>query len=148
MSQELLIPKTIMNSPRATKLNWFVVDATGKTLGRLATEVANVLRGRHKVTFTPHADNGDGIILINAEKVIVTGSKPARKVYRYYTGYMSGLREVPYEVMLARKPEYVLEHAIKKMMPRTRQSRAQLKRLRIFKGPHHDMQAQTPTVLA
>jgi large subunit ribosomal protein L13 len=144
MSQELYQPKTFMMKAEETNLNWFLLDATGKTLGRFASEIAKILRGKHKPSFTPHCDNGDGVVIINASKVHVTGAKASRKIYRYYTGYMSGLREIPYSVMLSRKPEYILEHAIKKMMPRTRQSRAQLRRLRIFSGNQHDMQAQKP----
>lgn len=123
---------------------WFLLDATGKTLGRLAAEVAQILRGKHKVDFTPHTDTGDGVVVVNAEKLAVTGAKASRKVYRYYTGHIGGLREVPYDIMRARKPAYILEHAVKGMMPRTRLGRKQLKRLRIFKGAEHDLSAQQP----
>ena len=126
------------------KRGWFVLDAAGKTLGRFASEVAKVLRGKHKPTFTPHVDTGDGVIIINAEKIEVSGSKETRKVYYYYTGFIGGLRETPYEVMIARKPTYVIERAVKGMMPRTKLGRAQLKKLRIFKGPEHTMAAQKP----
>ena len=124
--------------------NWFIFDATGKTLGRFATEVAKILRGKHKTNFTPHVDVGDGVIIINAGKIKVTGAKAAQKLYRYYTGSMSGLREIPYNVMQARKPDYIIWHAIKGMMPKTRLGEAQLKKLRIFADDKHDMQAQTP----
>lgn len=124
---------------------WFLMDATGKTLGRFASEVAKILRGKHKTTFTPHVDCGDGVVIINAEKIQVTGSKEAQKLYRYYTGSMSGLREIPYRVMKARKPDFILRHAIKGMMPKTRLTEAQLKKLRIFAGDKHDMEAQQPT---
>src|SRR6266850_1049329 len=94
---------------------WFLIDASGKTLGRLSAEIAKVLRGKHKTTFTPHVDTGDGVVVINAEKIHVTGAKDAQKIYRYHTGAMSGMREVPYRVMLARKPEYIIRHAVKGM---------------------------------
>ncbi|MDX8431458.1 MAG: 50S ribosomal protein L13 [Candidatus Algichlamydia australiensis] len=124
--------------------NWFVVDAAGKTLGRFASEVAKILRGKHKATFTPHVDCGDGIVILNAEKITLTGSKPARKTYKYHTGHVGGLREVTYATMHERKPDYILRHAIQKMMPRTKLGRAQLKRLRIFVGEEHNLQAQQP----
>lgn len=126
---------------------WYLFDASGKTLGRFAAEVAKILRGKHKVSFTPHIDGGDGVIIINADKIVVTGSKEAQKLYRYYTGSMGGLREVPYQVMKSRKPDYILRHAVKGMMPKTNLSAAQLKRLRIFAGEEHGMQAQQPTVV-
>lgn len=127
---------------------WLLLDAAGKTLGRFASEVAKVLRGKHKPNFTPHVDCGDGVIIINAEKIEVTGTKDAQKIYRYYTGSLSGLREVPYRVMKARKPTYILRHAIKGMMPKTRLTEAQMKKLRIFAGEKHDMEAQQPTAVS
>lgn len=126
------------------KLQWFLLDAEGKTLGRFATEVANILRGKHKPTFTPHAITGDGVIVINAEKVKVSGSKEAQKVYRHYTGHIGGLREIPYRQMKERKPDQILEHAIKGMLPKTKLGRAIAKKLRIFKGAAHAMDAQQP----
>jgi len=126
------------------KRGWIILDATGKTLGRLASEITKILRGKHKPTFTTFADGGDGVIVLNAEKVAVTGNKEATKVYRYYTGSMSGLREIPYRVMLARKPEFIIERAVKGMMPKTRLANAQYKRLRVFAGAEHNMTAQKP----
>lgn len=126
---------------------WLLLDATGKTLGRFATEVAQILRGKHKTNFTPHVDCGDGVIIINADKIKVTGAKEAQKIYYYHTGAMSGLREVPYRVMQARKPEYILEHAIAGMMPQSRLAKQQLRKLRIFAGAEHDMTAQQPIPL-
>lgn len=123
---------------------WFLLDAAGKTVGRFASEVAKILRGKHKVSYTPHVDTGDGVIIINANKVKVTGAKEAQKVYRYHTGAMSGLREVPYRTMMARNPEYILRNAVEGMMPKTRLSQQQLKKLRIYAGEQHDMQAQQP----
>jgi large subunit ribosomal protein L13 len=146
-----------MNKKKQTKLvtqqealddrKWFLLDASGKTLGRFASEVAQILRGKHKVTFTPHIDAGDGVVIINAEKIKVTGAKEAQKIYRYHTGAMSGLREVPFRVMKARKPDYILRNAISGMMPQTRLARQQLKKLRIFAGDKHTMQAQNPIPL-
>jgi len=127
---------------------WFIMDATGKTLGRFATEVAKILRGKHKPTFTPHVDAGDGVIIINAEKIIVTGAKEAQKIYRHHTGAMSGMRETPYRIMKARKPDYILRHAIEGMMPSTRLAEAQVKKLRIFAGDQHGMEAQQPIALS
>lgn len=123
---------------------WFLFDASGKTLGRLASEVAKVLCGKHKVSYTPHVDTGDGVIIVNAKKIAVTGAKEAQKTYLYYTGAIGGQREIPYRVMMDRKPEYILEHAIKGMMPKTRLGAAQLKKLRIFADENHSLEAQQP----
>lgn len=123
---------------------WFLLDASGKTLGRFAAEVAKILRGKHRPDYTPYVDCGDGVVIINAEKIQVTGMKHARKIYKSYTGYIGGLREVPFETMIARKPEYVLMHAIKGMMPKTRLGGQQVRKLRVFKGAEHDMEAQKP----
>lgn len=127
-----------------TMRNWFLLDASGKTLGRFAAEVAKILRGKHKTTFTPHVDTGDGVVIINADKIEVTGAKEAQKIYRYHTGAMSGMREIPYRVMKQKKPEYIIRHAVKGMMPKTRLAEAQMKKLRIFAGDKHEMQAQQP----
>ena len=126
---------------------WFLFDAQGKTLGRLATELANVLQGKHRVDYTPHADTGDGVIVINADKIVLTGSKPARKTYRYYTGHMSGLREVPFRTMQARNPAFPVEHAVRGMMPKSRLGKQQLRRLRVFAGAEYDLAAQKPIVV-
>jgi large subunit ribosomal protein L13 len=136
--------KTFIPKKADQKQNWFVLDASGKTLGRLTSEIAKILCGKHKPTFTTFMDCGDGVIVINAEKVAVTGSKAAQKIYRYYTGSMSGLREIPYRTMQARKPEYIIEHAVKGMMPKTRLARQQIKKLRVFAGDKHDQAAQKP----
>lgn len=140
MSQQ----KTLMKFKKDNKPSWFILDATGKTLGRFAAEIAKILRGKHKPTFTTFSDIGDGVIVINAEKIHVTGAKDAQKIYRYYSGGMGGLREIPYRTMKARKPEYIIEHAVKGMMPHSRLARAQFKKLRIFAGDKHDMDAQKP----
>lgn len=137
-------PKTYIPNSADRKLKWFVLDAAGKTLGRLTCEISKILRGKHKPTFTTYLDCGDGVIVVNADKVKVTGSKEAQKIYRYYTGSMDGLREIPYRTMKARNPAYVIEHAVKGMMPKTRLGRAQYKKLRVFAGEQHDLAAQQP----
>lgn len=124
---------------------WFLFDAEGKTLGRFAAEVAKVLRGKHRPDFTPNVDCGDGVVIINAEKIAVTGMKEARKIYKSYTGYIGGLREVPLGTMRARRPSLILKRAIEGMMPKTRLGGQQVKKLRIYTGPEHTMQAQNPT---
>ncbi|MBI5346810.1 MAG: 50S ribosomal protein L13 [Chlamydiae bacterium] len=127
---------------------YYLFDASGKTLGRFASEISKVLRGKHKTTFTPNVDTGDGVIVINAEKIQVTGMKEARKLYRYYTGFMSGLREIPYRELIAKNPEQVIFLAVRGMMPKkTKLADQQLKKLRIFKGSKHNMQAQKPIVV-
>lgn len=136
--------QTFIKKKEQVKHQWFVLDATGKTLGRFAAEVSKVLRGRHRPDFTPHVDCGDGVIVLNADKIVVTGSKRQQKIYRYYTGSMSGLREIPFHTMQARKPAYIIESAVKGMLPKTRLARAQMKRLRVFAGNEHDMEAQQP----
>lgn len=136
--------KSFILKPHEVQHQWFILDASGKTLGRFAAEVTKILRGKHKPTFTTFVDGGDGVIIINAEKIHVTGNKEAQKIYRYHTGAMSGMREIPYRTMKARKPEYIIERAVKGMMPKTRLANAQLKRLRIFAGSEHAMEAQQP----
>lgn len=123
---------------------WIQLDASGKTLGRFCAEVAKILRGKHKPSFTPNVDCGDGVIVVNADKIKVTGSKEAQKLYRYYTGAIGGLREVPYRVMKDRNPEYIIEHAVKGMMPNSRLGKQQVKKLRVFAGSEHDLEAQQP----
>jgi large subunit ribosomal protein L13 len=132
--------------PNVNKIshNWLILDATGKTLGRFASEVAKILRGKHKPMNCPSIDCGDGVIIINAEKIKVTGNKAANKLYRYHTGFVGNLREIPYRTMLDRKPGFIIEHAVKGMVPRTTQGREQMKRLRIFAGTEHNMDAQKP----
>lgn len=134
-----------MHRKEDSKPTWFILDATGKTLGRFAAEVAKILRGKHKPTFTTYSDAGDGVIVLNADKIVVTGNKEAQKEYISYTGYMGGLRRTPYRVMKARKPEFIIEHAVKGMMPHSRLARAQYKRLRVFAGTEHNLDAQKPT---
>ena len=124
---------------------YFLFDATDKTLGRFATEISKILRGKHKPSYTPHVDTGDFVIVINAEKIKVTGTKEARKVYHHYTGWVGGMRETPYRVMKERKPEYIVYHAVRGMLPvKSKLARQQLKKLKIFIGEKHNMQAQKP----
>lgn len=134
----------LTNKEALDSRKWYLFDASGKTLGRFAAEVAKILRGKHRPDFTPHVDCGDGVVIINAEKIAVTGMKRARKIYRKYTGFIGGMREIPYSTMIARNPEMVLERAIKGMMPKTRLGGQQVKKLRIFKGATHDLEAQQP----
>lgn len=138
--------KTYMAKKQEVKRKWLMIDAKGKTLGRLASEIAKILRGKHKTDFTPHADTGDAVIVVNADKVVVSGNKEAQKVYRYHTRHPGGLREVPYRRMMERKPTYILEHAVKKMLPRkSRLTRVQMTRLRIYAGDEgHNLEAQQP----
>lgn len=123
---------------------WYLLDAEGKTLGRFAAEVAKILIGKHRTDYTSHIDCGDGVIVLNAEKIKVTGNKEAQKVYRRHTGYMSGMRETPYREMQKRKPGYIITHAVQGMVPKTKLGRSQLKKLRVFVGATHNMQAQKP----
>lgn len=136
--------KTTLLKKEEAKHDWFILDASGKTLGRLASEISKILRGKHRPTYTPHVDGGDGVIIINAEKVVVTGNKEAQKLYRYHTGFVGNLKEIDYRTMQARKPEFIIETAVKGMMPKNRLTRKQMKRLRIFAGESHNMQAQQP----
>lgn len=126
------------------KRSWYLLDASGKTLGRFCSEIAKILRGKHKTSFTPNVDNGDGVIVINAEKIVVSGAKEAQKLYRYYTGHIGGLREVPYRNMRDRHPDYSIRVGVKGMMPKSRLGKQQLRKLRIFKGDEHPYLAQQP----
>jgi len=126
---------------------WYVVNADGKTLGRLATHIAIVLRGKHKPTFTPHADMGDNVIVVNAEKVHLTGKKPYNKVYYRHTGYPGGIKETKFSDMIKTKPERVIQFAVKGMLPHNRLGRAIIKHLKVYKGPEHPHQAQQPELM-
>ncbi len=136
--------KTLILKQEQVKRSWLLIDATGKTLGRLASEIAKMLRGKHKADYTPHVDSGDGVIVINAEKVEVTGRKEAQKIYRHYTGFIGGMREIPYRDLMKRNPTEIIERAVGGMVPRTKQGKGQMKRLRIYKGDNHDLSAQQP----
>jgi large subunit ribosomal protein L13 len=126
---------------------WYVVDAEGKTLGRLSTQIADVLRGKRKPTYTPHVDTGDFVVVINAEKVSVTGNKRSEKLYHRHSGYPGGLKTRTFEEMIERKPEEVIRLAVKGMLPRNRLSRRQITKLKIYAGPEHPHAAQSPEVL-
>jgi large subunit ribosomal protein L13 len=139
--------KTYVAKPSDIKHDWYVIDAEGQTLGRLSTEVASILRGKKKPTFTPHMDCGDYVIIINAEKIEVTGKKRKDKIYKHHTGFPGGLREVTFEKLLAKKPEEILRHSIKGMMPNGRLGRQMYKKLKVFAGPVHPHTAQKPVEL-
>ena len=140
--------KTYTATPRDIETKWFVVDADGMVLGRLATEIAKIIRGKHKPMYTPHMDTGDNVIVINAEKVRVTGRKAEQKRYFRHTGYMGHERFTPFASMIAKHPERVIEHAVYGMLPKTTLGRQVLRRkLRVFKGPNHAHSAQQPTAL-
>lgn len=136
--------KTTMIRKEDVKHSWYILDAAGKTLGRFCAEIAKVLRGKHKPTFTPNVDVGDGVIVLNADKIRVSGKKEAQKIYRYYTGHIGGLREIPFRSMKARKPTYTIWHGVKGMMPKSRLGKQQLRKLRIFAGEEHTHEAQQP----
>jgi large subunit ribosomal protein L13 len=136
--------KTYVATPATRERNWIVVDATGKTLGRLATQLADALRGKRKPEYTPHCDVGDFVIVINAEKVAVTGKKRDEKRYYRHSGYPGGLRSRTFEDMLERRPEEIIRLAVKGMLPRTRLGRAQLRKLKVYACPDHPHAAQKP----
>lgn len=129
------------------KRDWFIVDAKGKTLGRMATEIAKVLRGKNKAIFDPSVDCGDFVVVINAADVKLTGKKLDQKQYRYHTGYVGHLREIPYRRLLAEKPEEVINHAVKGMLPKNKLRRRMMTRLRVFAGAEHTHEAQNPATL-
>ena len=139
--------KTYVATPDSRERNWLVVDATGKTLGRLATQLADILRGKRKPEYTPHVDVGDFVIVINAELISVTGNKRQEKRYYRHSGYPGGLRSRTLEEMLARRPEEVIRLAVKGMLPRNRLARAQLRKLKVYAGPDHPHAAQKPEPL-
>jgi large subunit ribosomal protein L13 len=136
--------KSYMARPLEVERKWYVVDAEGKHLGRLATEIVRVLRGKNKPQYTPHVDVGDFVVVINADRVAVTGRKAEQRVYRRHSGYPGGMKETSYEQMLARKPTEVLRKAVYGMMPKTRLARKQFKKLKIYAGSEHPHAAQDP----
>ena len=139
--------KSYMARPLEVERNWYVVDAEDKHLGRLATEIVRVLRGKNKPQYTPHVDVGDFVVVVNADRVAVTGRKAEQRVYRRHSGYPGGMKETSYEQMLARKPTEVLRKAVYGMMPKTRLARKQFKKLKIYAGPEHPHSAQDPQTL-
>lgn len=139
--------KTFSAKPAEVRRDWYVVDATGQTLGRLSTEIARRLRGKHKPEYTPHVDTGDYIVVVNAEKIRVTGNKLKDKMYHHHTGYIGNLKSTSLEKLLEKAPERVLQNAVKGMMPRGPLGRKMYSKLRVFKGPEHDHAAQQPIPL-
>jgi len=138
---------TVSAKPAEVRRDWFLVDAEDKTLGRLATEIARRLRGKHKPIYTPHVDTGDYIVVINAEKIRVTGNKMQNKMYHHHTGYVGNLKSISLEKQLEKAPERVLDSAVRGMLPRSPLGRAMMKKLRIFAGSEHTHQAQQPQTL-
>jgi large subunit ribosomal protein L13 len=139
--------KTYVATPESRERNWLVVDATGKTLGRLATQIADALRGKRKPEYTPHVDVGDFVIVVNAERISVSGNKRQEKRYYRHSGYPGGLRSRTLDEMLARRPEEVIRLAVRGMLPRNRLGRAQLRKLKVYAGPDHPHAAQKPEPL-
>lgn len=139
--------KTFTAKPETVKRDWYVVDADGKTLGRLATEIARRLRGKHKAEYTPHVDTGDYIIVVNAKKVAVTGNKREDKIYYRHTGYIGGIKQATFEEMIARHPERVIEIAVKGMLPKGPLGRAMYRKMKVYAGSDHNHAAQQPQVL-
>ncbi|MEJ2309256.1 MAG: 50S ribosomal protein L13 [Gammaproteobacteria bacterium] len=138
---------TVSTKPADVRREWYVVDAEGKTLGRLSTEIARRLRGKHKPEYTPHVDTGDYIIVINAEKVRVTGNKLQQKMYHHHTGYIGSLKSITLEKQLQKAPERVIETAVRGMMPKNKLGRAMFKKLRVYAGGEHQHAAQQPIAL-
>lgn len=139
--------KTYMAKPESIERKWYVVDATDMVLGRLASQVATILRGKNKPTFTPHVDTGDCVIVINCDKIVLTGKKAEKKFYRYHTGYVGGLKETRYDKLLSEKSDFVVYHAVKGMLPRNSLGRAMVSKLFTYKGGEHKHQAQKPEAL-
>ncbi len=139
--------KTFSAKPETVQRDWYIVDAENKTLGRLSTEIARRLRGKHKPEYTPHVDTGDYIIVINAEKVHVTGNKRTDKIYHHHTGYPGGLKSISFEKLIERAPERVIETAVKGMLPKNPLGRAMYKKMKVYAGSEHPHTAQQPKTL-
>lgn len=139
--------KTFMAQPGKAEMKWYVVDATDMPLGRLASQVAAVLRGKNKPTYTPNVDMGDYVIVVNTDKVVLTGKKLEKKMYTYHTGYIGGLKQTPYKDMMAKKSDVVVYEAIKGMLPKNSLGKKMLTKLRVYKGDKHEQAAQKPEVL-
>ena len=138
--------KTFVATPSNIERQWLVIDASGKTLGRLATEVARLLRGKHKPTYTPFADTGDNVIVINASEMVLTGKKLDQKMYRHHSGYAGGLKEIDYKTLMSKNPEKALELAVKGMLPKNSLGRQMFRKLHVYAGAEHDHAAQKPEV--
>lgn len=139
--------KTFVAKPDTIKRDWYVVDATGKTLGRIATEIASRLRGKHKPEYTPFMDTGDYIIVVNAEKVVVTGKKTTDKIYYAHSGFPGGIKSISFDKLIAKKPEMVIQSAVRGMLPKGPLGRAMFRKLKVYAGATHDHAAQQPQVL-
>ncbi len=139
--------KTFLAKAHEVERKWYLIDADGKTLGHVATAVANILRGKNKPIFTPHVDTGDYVVVVNVEKLVVTGNKANQKTYKRYSGYAGGLKEIPYKDMMAKHPERILQHAVKGMLPKNSLGREMFRKLRIYVGPEHDNQGQSPELI-
>lgn len=139
--------KTFSAKPQNVEHNWLLLDAEGQTLGRIATEIATRLRGKHKPEYTPHVDTGDYIVVVNADKVRVTGNKAKAKMYHHHTGFPGGLKSFTFEKLIERSPERVLQRAVKGMLPRTPLGRAMFKKLKVYAGSDHPHAAQQPQTL-
>lgn len=139
--------KTYSAKPEEVERKWYIVDATDQTLGRMATQIATILRGKHKPMFTPHVDCGDYVIVINAEKIHVTGNKMEDKMYYRHSGYPGGLRQMPLKTMLAKHPDRVISEAVRRMLPKNNLGRLMLKKLKVYAGPDHPHEAQQPEPL-
>ena len=138
--------KTFVAKPESVQREWFVVDAEGKTLGRIATEIANRLRGKHKPEYTPHCDTGDYVVVVNAEKVQVTGNKAKGKIYYSHTEFPGGLKQISFEKLIEKAPERVIEFAVKGMLPKGPLGREMYRKLKVYAGPEHKHAAQQPQV--
>ena len=138
---------TYIAKPQEVERQWYVIDAEGQVLGRLASQVASMLRGKHKPTFTPNCDCGDYIIVVNADKLVLTGKKLDKKIYRYHTGYVGHLKEIPYRKLMANKSEFAFKEAVRRMLPKGPLGYSMLKKLRVYAGPEHEQLAQKPEVL-
>jgi large subunit ribosomal protein L13 len=139
--------KTFSARPADIEKKWYLVDAEGQVLGRMATRIADILRGKDKPIYTPHMDTGDFVVVINAEKVVVTGKKAEQKEYQRYSGYPGGLKKIPFQRMLKTHPERIIEHAVRGMIPHNRLGRAIIKKLKVYAGPEHPHQSQQPELL-
>jgi large subunit ribosomal protein L13 len=139
--------KTFSAKPETVKRDWYIVDADGKTLGRLATEIARRLRGKHKPVYTPHVDTGDYIVVVNAEKVAVTGNKTTDKMYYNHSGHIGGMKVISFDKLRDKKPEMIIERAVKGMLPKNPLGRAMFRKLKVYAGPEHKHTAQQPQAL-
>ena len=139
--------KSFMAKPQEIERKWYVIDAEGLVLGRLASQVAAILRGKNKPIYTPNVDTGDHVIIINADKIVLTGKKLDQKIFYKHTGYIGGMKEIPYKRLMETKPEFVITEAIRGMLPHNALGRKMIKKLRVYAGPEHEHQAQQPETL-